>query len=189
MTGSSEHFVSYIPCAGNETIRIADGSLAPIAGKGKVSPCAGLSLHNVLHVPKLSYNLLSISKITHELNCKAIFLPDSVSFQDLSSGKMIGTARHSRGLYLLDDDTSSNSISITSLLSFYFTTSEQDCMLWHFRLGHPNFQYMKHLFPHLFSKVEMTTLSCDVCIQAGQTTLSLFSLTTIQNNPTLHSCS
>ncbi|TYK14680.1 reverse transcriptase [Cucumis melo var. makuwa] len=61
-------------------IRIADGSLAPIAGKGKISPCAGLSLHN-----------------------------------DLSSGKMIGTARHSRGLYLLDDDTSSSSISRTSL--------------------------------------------------------------------------
>ena len=168
LTGSSEHFVSYIPCAGNETIRIADGSLAPVAGKGKISPCAGLSLHNVLHVPKLSYNLLSISKITHELNCKAIFLPDSVSFQDLSSGRMIGTARHSRGLYLLDDDTSSSSIPRTSLLSSYFTTSEQDCMLWHFRLGHPNFQYMKHLFPHLFSKVEMTTLSCDVCIQAKQ---------------------
>ena len=152
-----EHFLSYIPCAGNERIRIADGSLAPIAGKGKIYPCAGLSLHNVLHVPRLSYNLLSISKITHEWNCKAIFLPDSVSFQDLSSGRMIGTARHSRGLYLLDDDTSSSSISRTSLLSSYFTTSEQDCMLWHFRLGHPNFQYMKDFFPHLFSKIDVST--------------------------------
>ena len=148
---------SDLPCAGNERIRIADGSLAPIAGKGKISPCAGLSLHNVLHVPRLSYNLLSISKMTHEWNCKAIFLPDSVSFQDLSSGKMIGTARHSRGLYLLDDDTSSSSISRTSLLSSYFTTSEQDCMLWHFRLGHPNFQYMKDFFPHLFSKIDVST--------------------------------
>ena len=70
---------------------------------------------------------------------------------------MIGTARHSRGLYLLDDDTSSSSISRTSLLSSYFTTSEQDCMLWHFRLGHPNFQYMKDFFPHLFSKIDVST--------------------------------
>ena len=84
--------MSYVPCAGNETIKIADDSLAPIAGKGKISPCAGLSLHDVLHVPKISYNLLSISKITRDLNCKATFLHDSVSFQDLSSRRMIGTA-------------------------------------------------------------------------------------------------
>ena len=119
----------YILCADNKTIRIADDSLVPIAEKGKISPSVGLSLHKVLHVPKIAHNLLSISKITHELNCKAIFLSDFVSFQDLSLWKMIGTAWHSRGLYLLDDDTSSSSISRTSLLSSYFTTSEQDYML------------------------------------------------------------
>ncbi|TYK26198.1 Retrovirus-related Pol polyprotein from transposon TNT 1-94 [Cucumis melo var. makuwa] len=133
-TGSSKHFVSYIPCASNETIRIAYGSLTPIAGKGKISPYVELSLY-VLHMSKISYNLLSISKITYELNYKAIFLPDFVSFQDLSLEKTIDTAWHSRRLFLLDDDTSSSSISRTSLLSSYFTTSEQDCILWHFRLG------------------------------------------------------
>ncbi|KAL0536299.1 hypothetical protein IC582_025242 [Cucumis melo] len=132
LTGSSEHFISYAPCAGNEKIRIADGSLAPIAGKGQIVPFDGFALQNVLHVPKLSYNLLSISKITRELHCKAIFLPESVYFQDMSSGRTIGTARHSRGLYILDDDTSCSSLSRVSLLSSYFSTSEQDCMLWHF---------------------------------------------------------
>ena len=39
-------------------------------------------------------------------------------------------------------------------------------MLWHFHLCHPNFQYMKYLFPHLFSKVDVSSLSCDICIQA-----------------------
>ncbi|KAL4031039.1 hypothetical protein IC575_009295 [Cucumis melo] len=82
LTGSSEHFISYAPCAGNEKIRIADGSLAPIAGKGQIVPFDGFALQNVLHVPKLSYNLLSISKITRELHCKAIFLPESVYFQE-----------------------------------------------------------------------------------------------------------
>ena len=41
-------------------------------------------------------------------------------------------------------------------------------MLWHFRLGQPNFQYMKHLFTHVFYKIDVSTLSCDVCIQAKQ---------------------
>ena len=81
---------------------------------------------------------------------------------------MIGTARHNMGLYLLDDDVPSSSISRTSLLSSYFTTSNKDLMLLHFHLGHPNFKYMKYLFPHLFSKVDVSSLSCDVCIQAKQ---------------------
>ncbi|TYK03453.1 Beta-galactosidase [Cucumis melo var. makuwa] len=142
LTGSSEHFISYAPCAGNEKIRIADGSLAPIAGKGQIVPFDGFALQNVLHVPKLSYNLLSISKITRELHCKAIFLPESVYFQDMSSGRTIGTARHSRGLYILDDDTSCSSLSRVSLLSSYFSTSEQD--------------------------FDVSSLSCDVCIRAKQ---------------------
>ena len=90
LSRSSKYFVSYIPYVGNKTIRIVDGSLTPISGKGKISLCAGFSLHNVLHVSRFPYNLLSISKITHELKCKAIFLPDSIFFQDLSSKKMIG---------------------------------------------------------------------------------------------------
>ena len=136
---------------------------------------------------KLFYNLLFKSKIIHELNNKAIFLPDFVSFKDFSLGKMIGITRHSRGLYLLDDDTSSSSISRTSLLSLYFTTSKQDYMLWHFRLGHPNFQYMKHLFPHLFFKIDVYLIL--VCMYSGQTTLGFFSFATIQTNPPFHSCS
>ncbi|KAL4030378.1 hypothetical protein IC575_008614 [Cucumis melo] len=84
----------------------------------------------------------------------------------MSSRRTIGTTRHSRGLYILDDDTSCSSFSRVSLLSSYFSTSEQDCMLWHFRLGNPNFTYMQCLFPHLFSKLDVSSLSCDVCTRA-----------------------
>ena len=164
LTGSSEHFVSYTSSAGNEKIRIANGSLASIVAKGQIV-LDGSSLQNVLHVPKLSYNLLSISKITRELHCKVTFLPGSLCFRDLSSERTIGTAWHSKGLYILDDDTSSSSISRTSLPSSYFSSSEHDFMLWHFRLGHPNFTYMKYLFPNLFTKIDVSSLSCDVCIR------------------------
>ena len=53
-------------------------------------------------------------------------------------------------------------------MSSYFTIPKQDCMLWHFWLGHPNFKYMKYIFPHLFSKVDVSSLSCDICIRAKQ---------------------
>ncbi|KAA0035768.1 reverse transcriptase [Cucumis melo var. makuwa] len=44
----------------------------------------------------------------------------------LEYGGSIGTAVHSRGLYILDDDASRNSISRTNLLSSYFSTFEHD---------------------------------------------------------------
>ena len=34
-------------------------------------------------------------------------------------------------------------------------------MLWHFRLDHPNFQYLKHLFPSLFNNKDV--FQCDIC--------------------------
>ncbi|TYK13805.1 reverse transcriptase [Cucumis melo var. makuwa] len=77
---------------------ITDGSLALTAGKRQIVLFDGFSLQNVLHEPKLSYNLLSISKIIRELHCKGTFLPEFVCFQDLSSERTIGTARHSKGL-------------------------------------------------------------------------------------------
>ncbi|KAA0050709.1 Beta-galactosidase [Cucumis melo var. makuwa] len=78
LIGSSEHFISYAPCVGNGKVRIANGSLAPIAGKGQIVNFDGFALHN-----------------------------------DMSSGRTIGTARHRRGLYILDDDTSCSSLSRT----------------------------------------------------------------------------
>ncbi|KAA0054937.1 Beta-galactosidase [Cucumis melo var. makuwa] len=108
LTGFSEHFVTYTPCVDNEKVRIADGSLAPIATKGQIVLFNSFSLHNVLH--------------------------------DLNSGRTIGTARYSRGLYILNDDT----------------------------FGHPNFTYMKYLFSHLFLKIDVSSLSCDMCIRAKQ---------------------
>ena len=99
-----------------------------------------MDVSNVLYVvPTLSYNLLSISKITRDLNCHVVFSLDNVFFQDLSSGRMIDTAQHNRGLHLLDDDALSRNCYRTSLLSSYFSSSKEDHMLWHFRLGHPNF--------------------------------------------------
>jgi len=140
LTGSSDNFLSYHPCVGHEKIRIVDRSFAPVASKGHISPFDDLILQNVLHVPKISYNLLSVSKITRDLNYHVAFSLDNVVFQDLSLGTMIGTTQHNRGFYFLEDDTYSRNSYRTSLLSSYFSTSEKDCMLCHFRFGHPKFQ-------------------------------------------------
>ena len=62
MTSLSSLFKTYSPCSGNKKIRIVDGSFSAIAGEGSITLSKHIDLKNVLHVPKLSYNLLSVSK-------------------------------------------------------------------------------------------------------------------------------
>ncbi|CAM8934312.1 unnamed protein product [Rhodiola kirilowii] len=102
MTGTSQFFSSYTPCTGNKKVKMADDSFATIAGKGTVIITPSLTLKNVLHVPLLSYNLLFVSKLTLDHNCRVIFCPSGCEFQDSTLGKIIGGAKHACGLYLLN---------------------------------------------------------------------------------------
>ena len=36
-------------------------------------------------------------------------------------------------------------------------------MLWHYKLGHPNFLYLKELFPTLFYNTIIEVFQCEVC--------------------------
>ena len=80
MTGLSKLFSSYSPCAGNQKIKIADGSLSTIAGKWSIIVSPFFTLNDILHVPNLSCNFLSISKLTCVQNCQANFFPSHCEF-------------------------------------------------------------------------------------------------------------
>ena len=84
MTDSSNLFSSNSPCVGNTKIKIVDGSLSIIAGKRSIKISSLLTLHDVLHVPNLFCNLLSISKLTSNLKCQANFFLSRCEFQDLN---------------------------------------------------------------------------------------------------------
>jgi hypothetical protein len=79
---------------------------------------------------------------------------------------MIGSAKKSGGLYYLDNGPDfkdqPQQISTYFESSFVFSNND-DIMLWHLRLGHPSFSYLKHLFPKLFSKKDPTLFHCETC--------------------------
>ena len=83
--------------------KIADGSLSAIAGKGSIAISPSITLSDVLHVPKLSCNLLSVRKLIHDMNCQAQYFQSHCEFQELNSGKTIGSAKQRGGLYLFED--------------------------------------------------------------------------------------
>ena len=80
-SGASDHmrnlsklFQTYVPCPGNQKIRIADGSVSSIVGKGLIPISEKITLQSVLHVPKLACNLLFVSKLSKDYNCCHLFL-------------------------------------------------------------------------------------------------------------------
>lgn len=102
MTGSSNSFQNYSPCLKKDYVRIANRSLAPISRTGSIVCTANITLSSVLHVPEFPVNLLSISSITKDLNCKIEFFPDHYVFQDLQIGKTISSGTLHDGLYMID---------------------------------------------------------------------------------------
>src|ERR1044072_8447886 len=60
----------------------------------------------------------------------------------------IGSAKERNGLYFVSNSPSRlDSCQTTLSLS---TVSDSNVFLWHNRLGHPNFTYLKYLYPDLF---------------------------------------
>ena len=76
--------------------------------------------------------------------------------------------RKKNGLYYVSRDNafprhqSPHKLSLT-------VVSNYDIMLWHKRLGHPSFSYLRFLYPHLFINKEKVSFQCEHCILAKQT--------------------
>ncbi|KAI3450102.1 hypothetical protein Pfo_006767, partial [Paulownia fortunei] len=146
MTGASDLFTSYTPCPSNSKVKIADGSLSTVAGKGSIKLSNHLTINSVLHVPNLTCNLLSVNKLTLEHNCVAKFFPSMCQFQEISSGRTIGSARMSERLYFFDEEVTGDRQALNFGLKSVSVSSDREIMLWHQRFGHPNFLYLKTLF-------------------------------------------
>lgn len=63
MTSLSSLFSSYHLCSSRDEVKIVDGSLSFVPGKGSI-----LVTPSILHIPNLENNLLSIARITTDWN-------------------------------------------------------------------------------------------------------------------------
>ena len=82
ITHDPNQFKTYLPCPSNRKIVVADGTTTTVAGIGDVQVTSNLVLENVLHVPQLSTNLVSIQKLTQDLSCRVIFDASFCEFKD-----------------------------------------------------------------------------------------------------------
>ncbi|KAH0694700.1 hypothetical protein KY290_023696 [Solanum tuberosum] len=85
-------------------IHLPNGSLAKVDHIGFSQILGWIEITNVLHIPEFKYNLLSVPKLTKELNYCVIFYLDFCLFQDLSNGKVRGIGKLENDLYVLHVD-------------------------------------------------------------------------------------
>jgi hypothetical protein len=157
MSGSYENFVDYNPDLKRQSVKLADGSSQTVLGSGTIMCGSNMPLLSVLHVPSFPINLLSISCITKELNCAAVFFPTWCLFQEFGTGKILGTGIMRDGLYYLDDKRSPVAAAVLS------RSPMQEFLLHHRRLGHMSFNTLGQLYPNLYNKVYKESLVCDAC--------------------------
>ena len=137
MTGMQSVFSSSNPSSSHPGVTLANGTSVPVHGSGSVNIPSIFSLPSVLHVPNFPFNLMSISKLTKQLNCSVTFFSGSVVIQDLKTQKMIGKGHKAHGLYYLSPIPTLTCTSIPSSIDI------------HCRLGHPSLANLKMLVPHL----------------------------------------
>ena len=145
--------------------------MTTVASLGHIQISSLLVLKNVLNVPKLSTNLVSIQKLTQDLYCIVIFHPTHYVFQDQDLGTMIGHAKEHDGLYYLETSNNQSIIKDKSSLLFLsncYSSNKEKILLHHRRLGHPSFRTIQNLFPSLFQNLDEKHFHCDVCELAKQ---------------------
>lgn len=103
-----------------------------------------------------------MSQITIDLNCVVLMYPTFCLLHDIFIEEIIGCGTRRGRFYYMDDFSSGKENQTRSIDN----AEEQEIQLWHLRLGHPSFGYMKHLFPGLVSSTNMAEMKCEACILA-----------------------
>ena len=125
------------------------------------TPFASFRLNNMLHVPNISTNLLSMHHFANDNNCLFIFVSSSFCFKDKATGKMLFRGQSKNGLSPFPiHRTTTNKIRPTTYVGERVSTS-----IWHSRLGHPMLPVLQHLASASLLPVTGTTKLPSVCTE------------------------
>jgi hypothetical protein len=137
---ASEEVYSSLDACKVPPILMGDNSSIKVTGKGRIE-LTNKSFENVLHVPKLSINLLFVYQMMDSFTGKkVIFTPNSVYIYDMQTNLRVATGEvnHQSRLYTFYE-------FIEPDYALLLTHAEKSSRIWHERFGHLNFRYMQKL--------------------------------------------
>ena len=73
MIGNSRLFSKSLSPTPFSSVTLADSSTSSIIGSDTIHLTPSFSLPSMLHLANLSFNLISTSQLTHDLNCVVLF--------------------------------------------------------------------------------------------------------------------
>ena len=140
-----------VPTLGN--VLVANGEMVPIKGIGELRLFEKNS--KAFYMPNFTSNLLSVKRVTTDLNCNVTFTPNDVYFQDIETSRLLGKGVNKGDLYLLEDTKPTTDLSLALSSCFNFPKD----VMWHARLGHPHSRALNIMLPNIsFQK------DCEACI-------------------------
>ncbi|KAG8492721.1 hypothetical protein CXB51_010467 [Gossypium anomalum] len=158
VTNDLDNLKDTAPYTGNHKLYMGNGLPVPVAhvGSGHFTAASRVfHLKNVLHVPRICKNLLSIAQFAKDNQVYFEFHPVHCFVKDVKTGSILLVGHIHNGLYKFDLSASSRvSTTLTSPVTIHATTlsssvtshatnlraptpSTADFDLWHRRLGHP----------------------------------------------------
>jgi hypothetical protein len=159
-SGASDHITANlnnlnqpIPFKGPEQVSVGNGQNLPIQNIGNTQLHTKLHhfrLRNVLHVPRIASNLLSVHKLCLHNNCSCYFDSNKLLVQDLPTGRILYQGQSEHGVYPIHSSSFLKSVHNKSAFNSSLSAAN-NWLLWHTRLGHPSASVLHSVFPSLKS--------------------------------------
>ncbi|MCO5587489.1 hypothetical protein L7F22_041438 [Adiantum nelumboides] len=169
ITSRKDLFSSLDAAPAGKKVTCANNASYPIKGVGKIlitiSDGSDLCLPDVLYVPGIKKNLLSVSSLAKN-GLRVIFEDDRCIIRDRENGySLITTGTLENGLFVLDRYEK----QIQACIAETKTQAMQDAELWHARFGHVGYGSLmtlqRHNMVHDLSLLEMPPRHvCEGCV-------------------------
>jgi transposase InsO family protein len=166
ITASSHNLNPQAPYQGSEQVSVGNGQNLPIQNIGNShlhTKFHNFQLRNVLHVPRIASNLLSVHKLCLHNHCSCYFDANKLLIQDLPTGRLLYKGLSKNGVYPIQSSTLFNSVCNKTACTAHSVPSQQ-WQLWHSRLGHPSNKVLSSLFPHLQCNSSTASIHCKHCL-------------------------
>jgi Reverse transcriptase (RNA-dependent DNA polymerase)/gag-polypeptide of LTR copia-type/GAG-pre-integrase domain len=166
------------PYSGLEAVHIGNGKALAIANKGSatlVTDSKSLTLNNILHVPEITKNLLSVSQLTVDNNVNIEFSSDCCFIKDKATNQILLHGILHKGLYKL----------LSAQNNAVFQVSHSSTDQWHYRLGHCSSSVLDLLLKNksISSQKPSKASFCSDCHTAKAHRLPFTPSTTIATKP------
>ena len=162
-SGSTEHITNDASILENQykntfetPVIIPNGDAIPVTGKGECFLPGGTKIKGVLHIPTFTCNLLSVSRLSNDLQTAITFFPDFCAMQKLYTRDLIGAGECRNGLYRMGMIGRERKAMTTTIDT------------WHKRLGHASGDKLTHID---FLRNSTFDQVCDSCSKAKHTKL------------------